>query len=96
MIESTTTAGYIPGASAVTVKLVAEMGSGRLLGGQIVGGAGAAKRIDTLAMAITAGITADEFINVDLSYAPPFSPVWDPLATAARVVAARVESGGDH
>ena len=39
-------------------------------------------------MAITAGMTADDLIVVDLSYAPPFSPVWDPLATAARVAAA--------
>ena len=89
-IESTTQAAYMPTTAPVTVKLVAEVGSGRLLGGQIVGGAGSAKRIDTMAMAITAGITADEFINVDLSYAPPFSPLWDPLATAARVAAARV------
>jgi len=90
VIESTTRAGYVPDTAPITVKLVTEVGTGRLLGGQIVGGAGAAKRIDTLAMAVTAGITADELINVDLSYAPPFSPVWDPLATAARVAAAQV------
>ncbi|MEI7592477.1 MAG: FAD-dependent oxidoreductase [Actinomycetes bacterium] len=89
-IESTTKAGYFPGAQAITVKLVVEAGSGRLLGGQIVGGDGSAKRIDTVAVAITAGLTADELINVDLSYAPPFSPVWDPVATAARVVASKV------
>jgi len=93
VIESTTQAGYMPGTAPITVKLVVEARTGRLLGGQIVGGTGAAKRIDTLAMAITAGLTADELINVDLSYAPPFSPVWDPLATAARVVAATVAAG---
>jgi NADPH-dependent 2,4-dienoyl-CoA reductase/sulfur reductase-like enzyme len=89
-IESTTRAGYFPGASPITVKLVVEAGSGRLLGGQIVGGEGSAKRIDTLAVAITAGMTAEDLLVADLSYAPPFSPVWDPLATAARVAAARV------
>jgi len=86
-------AGYFPGTQPITVKLVAEAGSGRLLGGQIVGGEGSAKRIDTVAMAITAGLTVDELINVDLAYAPPFSPVWDPVATAARVVAAAVTAG---
>jgi len=86
-IESTTRAGYFPGAAPITVKLVVEVGSGRLLGGQIVGGDGSAKRIDTLAVAITAGMTAEDLLVADLSYAPPFSPVWDPLATAARVAA---------
>jgi NADPH-dependent 2,4-dienoyl-CoA reductase/sulfur reductase-like enzyme len=89
-IESTTRAGYFPGAAPITVKLVVEVGTGRLLGGQIVGGEGSAKRIDALAVAITAGMTADDLIVADLSYAPPFSPVWDPLATAARVAAGRV------
>ncbi len=72
-------------ADPLTVKLVAEAGSGRLLGGQIVGGRGAGLRIDTLATAVTAGFTIDEVVNLDLAYAPPFSPLWDPIATAARV-----------
>jgi NADPH-dependent 2,4-dienoyl-CoA reductase/sulfur reductase-like enzyme len=87
-------AGYFPGTQPITVKLVAEVGTGRLLGGQIVGGQGSAKRIDTVAMAITAGITVDELINVDLSYAPPLSPVWDPVATAARAAARAVADAG--
>jgi NADPH-dependent 2,4-dienoyl-CoA reductase/sulfur reductase-like enzyme len=93
-IEATTMAGYFPGTQPITVKLVAEVGTGRLLGGQIVGGQGSAKRIDTVAMAITAGITVDELINVDLSYAPPLSPVWDPVATAARAAARAVADAG--
>jgi NADPH-dependent 2,4-dienoyl-CoA reductase/sulfur reductase-like enzyme len=88
-IESTTRAGYFPGSAPLTVKLVVEVGTGRLLGGQIVGGDGAGKRIDTLAVAITARMTAEDLLVADLSYAPPFSPVWDPLATAARVAASR-------
>jgi NADPH-dependent 2,4-dienoyl-CoA reductase/sulfur reductase-like enzyme len=83
-IESTTRAGYFPGAATITVKLLAEKRSGRLLGAQIVGREGAAKRIDVLATAITAGITAEEATALDLSYAPPFSPVWDPVLVAAR------------
>jgi NADPH-dependent 2,4-dienoyl-CoA reductase/sulfur reductase-like enzyme len=83
-IESTVRAGYFPGAESVTVKLVVERGTGRLLGGQLVGGPGAAKRIDVLATALYAGLTVNDLVNVDLSYAPPFSPVWDPVQAAAR------------
>ncbi len=45
---------------------------------------GAAKRIDVIATALTAGMTVADLIDLDLSYAPPFSPVWDPVQTAAR------------
>ncbi|MFZ0927800.1 MAG: FAD-dependent oxidoreductase [Syntrophobacteraceae bacterium] len=83
-IESSTRAGYYPKAGRITVKLLAEKGSGRLLGGQIVGMEGAAKRIDVLATSLHAGFTVDEMINLDLSYAPPHSPVWDPVVIAAR------------
>jgi NADPH-dependent 2,4-dienoyl-CoA reductase/sulfur reductase-like enzyme len=83
-IESTTKAGYYPGAAPITVKLVAERGTGRLLGGQIVGGPGSAKRIDVVAAALTAGMTAQDLELTDFSYAPPFSPVWDPVLIAAR------------
>jgi NADPH-dependent 2,4-dienoyl-CoA reductase/sulfur reductase-like enzyme len=83
-IESTTRAGYFPGAAKITVKLLAEKRSGRVLGGQIVGKEGAAKRIDVLATAITAGLSVEEMTALDLSYAPPFSPVWDPVLVAAR------------
>lgn len=83
-IKSKTRAGYYPGAGWITVKLLAEQGSGRLLGGQIVGLEGAAKRIDVLATALTAGMTVQQMVDLDLSYAPPFSPVWDPVQIAAR------------
>lgn len=87
VIKSRTRAGYYPGAASISVKVLAEKGSGRLLGGQIVGGEGSAKRIDILAVALHAGMTVDEIIDLDLSYAPPFSPVWDPVAVAAREAA---------
>jgi NADPH-dependent 2,4-dienoyl-CoA reductase/sulfur reductase-like enzyme len=83
-IESRTRAGYYPGAGRIHVKLLAEKGGGRLLGGQIVGLEGAAKRIDVVATALTAGMTVQDLIDLDLSYAPPYSPVWDPVQTAAR------------
>ena len=83
-IEARTRSGYYPGSATVTVKLVVEEASGRLLGGQIVGMQGAGKRIDTIATALTAGMTARNIMDLDLSYAPPFSPVWDPVQIAAR------------
>jgi NADPH-dependent 2,4-dienoyl-CoA reductase/sulfur reductase-like enzyme len=85
-IESHTRAGYYPGAGPITVKVHAEKGSGCLLGGQIVGTEGAAKRIDVLATALHAGLTVGEIVDLDLSYAPPYSSVWDPVAIAARQV----------
>jgi len=85
VIEGSTRAGYLPGKKRTTVKLVVEQRTGRLLGGQIVGQEGAAKRIDVLATALTARMTVEEMIDLDLGYAPPFSPVWDPVLVAARV-----------
>lgn len=90
VIKSRTKAGYFPGAGEITVKVLAEKGNGRLLGGQIVGMEGSAKRIDTLATCLHAGLTVEEMINLDLGYAPPFSPVWDPVVTAAREVAKKL------
>ena len=84
-VEATTHAGYMPSSEPMTVKLISERGTGRVLGGQIVGGSGSAIRIDTLAVAITAGMTVEELTNLDLAYAPPFSSVWDPIANAGRV-----------
>ncbi|QVI20509.1 FAD-dependent oxidoreductase [Nocardia tengchongensis] len=83
-IESTSRSGYFPGAAPMTVKMLAERRTGRLLGVQIVGREGAGKRIDIAAVALTARLTVDEIVALDLGYAPPFSPVWDPVQVAAR------------
>ncbi len=83
-IESTTRASYYPQAGPITVKTIAEKGSGRLLGAQIVGIEGAAKRIDIFATALHAGMSVQEMINLDLSYAPPYSNAWDPVLIAVR------------
>ncbi|MBV8385235.1 MAG: FAD-dependent oxidoreductase [Acidimicrobiia bacterium] len=83
-IESTTRAGYYPGAKPINVKILAQPGGGELLGAQIVGEEGAAKRIDVLATALTARFTVEDLLHLDLSYAPPFAPVWDPVLMAAR------------
>ncbi len=83
-VSTTTFAGYLPNAPAVTVKLLAEKGRGRLLGVQLVGGQGAAKRVDVVAALLAFGATAEDLLGLDLGYAPPFSSVWDPLQVAAR------------
>jgi NADPH-dependent 2,4-dienoyl-CoA reductase/sulfur reductase-like enzyme len=94
-IDARTRAAYYPGAKPISVKVIAERNTGRLLGAQILGEEGAAKRIDVFATALWNEMTMDDLLNVDLSYAPPFSPVWDPVLIAARkadgaVAAARV------
>ncbi|MGH3585146.1 MAG: FAD-dependent oxidoreductase, partial [Pseudonocardia sp.] len=91
-VDSTTRGGYYPGAQPITIKLLAEKRTGRLLGGQIVGREGAAKRIDVLATAIWNEMSVDEVLGLDLSYAPPFSPVWDPVLIAARKAFDSVEA----
>lgn len=87
--EASSRAGYYPGAESMRIKIVAERGSGRLLGAQIVGGEAAGKRIDVLATALWNGMTVDEIGGMDLSYAPPFAPVWDPVLLAAGMAAAK-------
>jgi len=79
--------GYYPGNAETTVTLVADRKTGRLLGGTIAGEDRAAIRIDTLATALHGGGTVPELQRLDLAYAPPFSPVWDPVLVAAKVLA---------
>jgi NADPH-dependent 2,4-dienoyl-CoA reductase/sulfur reductase-like enzyme len=83
-VDSTSRAGYYPGAAMMTVKLIAERRTGLLLGAQILGRIEAAKRIDALAVAVWNRMTVEEMTGLDLSYAPPFAPVWDPVLIAAR------------
>ncbi|MBT2440011.1 FAD-dependent oxidoreductase [Streptomyces sp. ISL-36] len=93
-VESTSRAGYYPGAAPMTVKMLAERRTGRLLGVQIVGQEGAAKRVDIAAVALTAGMTVEQMTALDLGYAPPFSPVWDPVLVAARKALSAVRAAG--
>lgn len=91
VVDSTTRAGYMPGAVPIKTKLIAEYRSGKLLGAQIVGAENSAKRIDALAIALWNHMTVEEMSGLDLSYAPPFAPVWDPILIAARKAAEAVE-----
>ncbi|WP_414505116.1 FAD-dependent oxidoreductase [Streptomyces sp. NEAU-L66] len=93
-VEATNRAGYYPGARPMHVKMLAERRTGRLLGVQIVGREGAGKRVDIAAVALTAGMTVERMTALDLGYAPPFSPVWDPVLVAARKAAGAVRDAG--
>lgn len=85
-------AGYYPGAQAIVTWLLAEEGTGRLLGAQIIGTEGVDKRIDVLATAMYAGLSVFDLEALDLAYAPPFSGANDPVNVAG-FVAARELSG---
>lgn len=88
-IETTTRAGYYPGAKPMTVRLTADR-AGRLLGGQIVGRERAGLRIDTVATALWAGLGVADVVELDLAYAPPFSSPWDPVQVAARALLSKL------
>ncbi|MFC1833417.1 FAD-dependent oxidoreductase [Thermodesulfobacteriota bacterium] len=71
-----------PGNQTIHIGMTADRESGRLLGATMVGKEGVAHRINAVAVALHAGMTVEEFVQCDMAYAPPFSPVWDPLLTA--------------
>jgi len=83
-VKAKNLAGYFEGTSPMHLKIYYDIDTKVIKGGQIVGGRPSAKRIDTIATAVTAGMTLQDVYNLDLAYAPPFSPVWDPLLIAAR------------
>lgn len=85
-VEAEDRAPYYPGGMPITVKLVAERESGRLLGGQLVG-SGVPGRTNVIATALHGGFTAASMSMIDLGYAPPFAPVWDPVLIAAQRLA---------
>lgn len=82
-VVSRSRAKYYPGVAPLHVRLVHETG-GRLLGAQLVGTEGAAKRVDVVATALFAGLSIDDLADLDLSYAPPYAPVYDPVLLAAQ------------
>lgn len=84
-IEAKTKANYYPGAKTIYVKLIFDAETRRLLGGQIIGGEDTAGRVNVLATALYTNLTVDDIFYIDLGYAPPFAPVWDPLVIASSV-----------
>lgn len=84
-IESNDRAGYYPGVEKVFLKLIADKSTGRLLGAECVG-PGADKLVDVCATAIWGSLSIPNLINIDLAYAPPFSPTLSPVTQAATVL----------
>ncbi len=87
-------AGYYPGAEQMTIKLLFQPETGKLLGAQAVGGAGVDKRIDVLAVAIGAGLTVFDLEHLELCYAPQFGSAKDPVNMAGFVASGLLR--GDH
>lgn len=80
-------AGYYPGAKMLAIKVLFRKSDGRLLGAQVLGESGVAKRIDSFAMAIQMGCTVYDLEEAELSYAPPFGSAKDPVNFAGMVAA---------
>ena len=93
IIEGWSRSRAYPAGKPITVTYVVEKGSGRLLGGQMVGEEGVAHRIDTLAAALYAGMTVEDVARLDLAYAPPFASVWDPILIAANKALRELKNG---
>ncbi len=87
-------AGYYPGAEAMTLKLLFDPQTGKILGAQSVGGSGVDKRIDVLAVAIQAGMTVFDLEEMELAYAPQYGSAKDPINMAGFVAAGLLR--GDH
>ena len=83
-IQGNSRAHSYPGSRMLWLRLIAEVGTGRLIGAQGVGGDGVVSRINALAVALTAGLALDELGYLDLAYAPPFSGAWDIIHIAAQ------------
>ncbi len=79
-------AGYYPGATVMTLKVIFEKESYKILGAQCVGYEGVEKRIDVIATAIYAGITGDKLKDLELTYAPPYSSAKDPVNMAGFII----------
>ena len=89
--DATTMAGYWPASTSMRVRALADRATRRIIGGPT-----AAKRIDTIAMAIWNEMTVDAMVNVDLSYAPPCPGVWDPVLVAARKLQGVLDGAPDE
>lgn len=83
VVEHISRAHYYPDAGKIKIKLVSSQDNGRLLGAQLAGREGAAQRTNIFAAAITAGMTTREAAGLDLGYAPPLAPGYDPVIVAA-------------
>ncbi len=92
IITQNSHAGYYPGATPLTMKLIFETDSGKILGAQIIGREGVDKRIDTIGVALRFGATTDDLKHLEFAYAPPYSSAKDPVNMAG-FVAENIRTG---
>ena len=90
VIEAESKVGYMPGAKRIVVKLIFDRKNGRLLGAQMAGKEGVARRINSLAVALHQKMTINEIARLDFAYAPPFSAPLDPILIAAEQAAKKI------
>lgn len=83
--------GYMPNTKDILLKLIAEKQTGKLLGIQATGEGDTDKRVNVVAAALTANMTVEEFMQTDLTYAPPYSPAIDPLLVAAQLLESKIK-----
>ena len=91
VIEAESKVGYMPGSKRMVVKLIFDRRSGRLLGAQMAGHEGVARRINALAVCLHQNMTIDAISRLDFAYAPPFSGTLDPILIAAEQAAKKVQ-----
>jgi NADPH-dependent 2,4-dienoyl-CoA reductase/sulfur reductase-like enzyme len=91
LIEAESKVGYMPGSKRILIKLIFDRRSGRVLGAQMAGKEGVARRINALAVALHQNMTIDEISRLDFAYAPPFSGTLDPILIAAEQAAKRLQ-----
>lgn len=89
-VVSKSKAHIYPGAESISLSFIVDKTSRKILGAQMVGKEGVARRINAVVVALHANMTIDEFYNCDLAYAPPYSPVWDPMLTASSVLISKL------
>jgi len=90
MVTSRDRARYYPGSAPITSLVIVSRKDRRVLGAQLAGNLGSVKRIDVYTTAIYNSMTIDQVFELDLAYAPPFSPVYDPVLLAARVARKKI------
>jgi CoA-disulfide reductase len=95
-IHPSSHAGYYPGASQISLKLIFDKNTGKIFGAQAIAGEDADKRIDVIATAIKGGLTVEDLTNLELSYAPPFSSAKDPLNMAGYVATNIMDGELEH
>jgi NADH oxidase (H2O2-forming) len=84
---------WMPGAVDISVKVIADLDTGRIVGGQAIGEEGAAWRVNMIAMAVKEKITLSDFSEIELAYCPAVSELYDPLHAAVDVAIRRMERG---